>query len=196
MEEIYHTFKPSFVTHHKKKHAEVEFRLGKVHGNRFDSDVGKAQFDRMVVALEKYKGWESIENCEYDVYSGADNFRTTIFEEDDRRESIVKKRLVNKNYKTKGMPFDVRMSISTEVPAEETGDEEYEATFHKKRKSYVRKGLRIDMTEVTGDAQDIDAENSTQYQVEFEIMDPTNTDEGHQFRNHVQKVGDLMKCVS
>ena len=196
MEEIYHTFKPSFITHRKKKHAEVEFRLGKVHGNRFDSDVGKVYFGRMTVALEKYKGWESTENCEYDVYSGADNFRTTIFEEDDRRESIVKKRLVNKNYKTKGMPFDVRMSISTEVPAEETGDEVYETTFHKKRKSYIRKGLRIDMTEVTGDAQDIDAENSTQYQVEFEIMDPANTGEGNQFRNHVQKVGDLMKCIS
>jgi hypothetical protein len=196
MEAVYNAFKPSFTTHHKKKNVEIEFRLGKINGNRFDPDVGKVSYTRMMNFLEKYKGWESIENSEYDVYNGPENFRTLIDDAKNTRTSMVKKKLINKNYKTEGLAFDVRMSIATETPKDETGDEVYEVIFHKKRRSFMRKGLRIDMTETTGDADDIDAENATSYQVELEIVDPSNTDEKSQFRNHVQKIGDVLKCFA
>lgn len=196
MDAAYDTFKPAFKTHHKKKYAEVEFRLGKINGNRFDPDVGKDSFNRLISALDTYKGWEKIESSEYSVYNGPDNFRCTIDENNDTREGMIKKRLINKNFRTNGMPFDLRMSISTETPQEETGDEVYESISHKKRKSYIRKGLRIDMTEVSGEEMDIDAENPVVYQVEFEILDPKNTNERSQLRNHIQKTEDLMKCLS
>lgn len=196
MEAVYNAFKPAFSTHHKKKHVEVEFRLGKINGNRFDPDIGKVSYARVMNFLEKYKGWESIENSEYDVYSGSENFRTIIDDANNTRTSMVKKKLINKNYKTDGLAFDVRMSIATEQPKEETGDEVYETIFHKKRRSFVRKGLRIDMTETSGEADDIDAENATSYQVELEIIDPNTTDEKSQFRNHVQKIEDVLKCFA
>lgn len=196
MEAVYNAFKPSFTTHHKKKHVEVEFRLGKINGNRFDPDIGQAAYGRVITFLEKYNGWESVENSEYDVYNGPENFRTLIDDKSEVRTSMVKKKLINKNFKTEGLAYDVRMSVATEIPKDETGDEVYETIFHKKRRSFVRKGLRIDLTETSGEADDIDAENASSYQVELEILDPTNTSEGTQFRNHVQKIGDVLKCFA
>ena len=196
MDAVYDAFKPSFTTHHNKKHIEVEFRLGKINGNRFDPDIGKKPFDCVMEFLGQYKGWESVENSEYDVYNGPENFRTLIDESKGTRTSMIKKKLINKNFKTSGLAYDVRMSIATENPKDETGEEVYETIFHKNRRSFVRKGLRIDMTKTSGEADDIDAENATSYQVELEIIDPNGTNDRTQLRNHVQKIGDILKCFT
>jgi hypothetical protein len=41
----------------------------------------------------------------------------------------------------------------------------------KKRVSFFRKNLSIDMTIVSGDSHDMDSEDPMSYQVEFEILD-------------------------
>jgi hypothetical protein len=44
---------------------------------------------------------------------------------------------------------------------------------NKYRESFIRKNLSIDMTIISGDPMDLDAEEEQIYQIELEIIDPT-----------------------
>ena len=88
------------------------------------------------------------------------------------------------------------MSLATEETVPEFGSEvEYERSCTKARTSYFRKGLRIDISIVTGSPDDHDAEEDTSYQVEFEILDPLKVKGATQFYNHLYKIKDLLKCL-
>jgi hypothetical protein len=60
----------------------------------------------------------------------------------------------------------------------------------------VRKGLSIDLSEVSGDADDKDSEEATEYQIELEILNPpVNAAERHQVFNIVYKISDICKIM-
>ena len=64
------------------------------------------------------------------------------------------------------------------------------------RTSFTRKGLVIDVSEITNaSAQDKDQENPVEYQIEFEIIDPVNIENDNVTFNHYHKVFDLLKCL-
>ena len=195
MHAVHDAVEHAFMKNNCKKHVEVEFRLGKFHDNHFNPDVGKVNFDRMLGALTKFKGWESTTKSSYEIFYGPKNLRTTIDEENDKRESVIKTRIDNINCITKDLPFDIRMSVSTEKPYEETGDEEYSDSVCKKRFSFVRKGLSIDMTEVHGDNEDMDSEQESTYQVEFEIIQPHKVTDKNTLYNHINKIKNLLGCL-
>lgn len=195
MHAVHDAVESVFMKNRSKKHVEVEFRLGKFHGKHFNPDVGKVNFDKLMKALKNFKGWESVTESSYEIFYGPKNLRTTIDEENDKRESVIKTRIENVNCVTQNLPFDVRMSISTEKPYEDTGDEEYTDSVCKKRISFVRKGLSIDMTEVQGDNDDIDSEQESTYHVEFEIIKPHTVTDKNTLFNHINKIENLLSCL-
>ena len=52
------------------------------------------------------------------------------------------------------------------------------------------------MTVVTGDPGDLDCEDEAEYQVEFEIIDPTKVKNDVELYNIVYKIFDVLKIIS
>ena len=61
----------------------------------------------------------------------------------------------------------------------------------KKRISFVRINVAIDMTICTVDTHDMDAEDSHTYQIEFEIVDPTRVKTKDDLFKILHKVNDV-----
>ena len=66
----------------------------------------------------------------------------------------------------------------------------------KTRHSFVRKNLSIDMTISSGDNADMDSEEEATYQIELEIVKPSDVDSIYKFQNILQKIDDLSKLIS
>ena len=116
-----------------------------------------------------------------------------IDEDTDEQTYHIKTRVSNDTFKMQ--PCDVRISVSTEVPCEEF-DDEMDGCRSRKRTSFIRKNLTIDMTEVCGDPDDLDDEEEIQYQVELEIMDPNLLDTDNKITNLVHKINDVLKIAN
>ena len=186
-------FKADFFAHHSTDNVEVEFRIGKFINKYFDTNVGEESFFKMKQFLEKYKAWESVTNREYEVFSSKSGRRTIIDASDDSQHSEIKRSLSKIDYRTSELPFDVRMAISTEIPCEGGSNDVFDYVKRKLRTSFVRKGLSIDMTVVTGSPDDPDDEEDTSYQVEFEIIKPGSVGDINALYNHMHKIIDLLK---
>ena len=63
--------------------------------------------------------------------------------------------------------------MSKEIPMPEDIDREMDKKKVKQRVSFLRKNVSIDITIVTGDSHDMDAEDPMTYQIEFEIINPS-----------------------
>jgi hypothetical protein len=179
---------------------EIEIRLGKVNRGRFDTNVGPAVFERVLRRLRKYKGWESVKESQSTVYIDTEaNKRVVMNDLTDEMEScVIKQRLHVNDQVLEGFPVDARLGISSEVPYDRDADVDENFTRVKKRKrySFVRKGLSIDLSEVSGEAEDKDSEEATEYQIELEILDPpTNAAERHQVFNILYKISDVCKIM-
>jgi hypothetical protein len=197
MKDVFHLFNPHFQKHHKSPNVEIEFRLGKRSNGFFDTNVGEEVFNQFKHSLDKYKGWESATEKEYEIYS-TNNGRRTIIEEDDTRSHEYKKKIDKIDFSDHRFPFDIRMGISSEIPIppDELDEEDvFDDVKSKKRFSYLRKGLRIDISIVRGNPDDLDDENDTAYQVEFEIVEPVKASSRDTLYNHIYKIKDLFKCL-
>jgi hypothetical protein len=65
----------------------------------------------------------------------------------------------------------------------------------KRRMSFIRKNLSIDMTVVEGDVEDLDTEDPNSYQVELEIIDPSLVKDDNELFNILHKVKDLFNIL-
>jgi len=61
----------------------------------------------------------------------------------------------------------------------------------KQRVSYIRKNLSIDLTIITGDTHDMDAEDPVTYQVEFEIIDASRVNTKDDLFKIIHKINDV-----
>ena len=181
---------------------EIEIRLGKVNRGKFDTNVGKATFEKVLRRLRKYEGWESTSENQSTVYiDTAANKRVVMNDLTDEMEScVIKQRVLVNDQVLDGFPVDARLGISTEVPYDrdaDVEDENFTQTKKRKRYSFVRKGLSIDLSEVSWDvAEDKDNEDTTEYQIELEILDPPmNAAERHQVFNILYKIYDVCKIM-
>jgi len=173
---------------------EIEWRLGRV-GSRFDPNVGKETFDAVMDGLRKYTGWEETKASEQTVYYFANGARTTIDEKTDEETTVMKKNLVRVDSPLAAFPFDVRMSVATETPMQRNEEDVATSVKTKKRWSFVRKNLSIDMTIMQGDPEDKDCDTDTTYHIEFEIVDPAKVESKDVFFNQIYKIFDLMKLI-
>jgi len=187
---------PLFEKFKDEENSEIEIRLGKFNGSFFDTNVGEETFNKLLYGLEKYDGWESVIKKNYEVfYSDESNVRLTIDQETDEQTQVQKTSIHKEDFKRyKNTPLDVRFSFSKEIPIE--GEFVMDRKRSKKRISFLRKNLSIDMTYSAGDTEDMDAEDETSFQVELEIVNPKNVKDKDQLFNIIHKLNDLFKLLS
>jgi hypothetical protein len=178
-----------------KPNIEIEIRFGRKAGSKFDTNVGRDSFEKALRALEKYDGWESKNHANSTVYYFSGSKRLTVNEETDEQVGQVKTRIKVDDMELQDQPLDVRLGVSTEVPFEYDGEETSTEQKTKERWSFVRKNLEIDMTIVKGTPDDKDSDDDTTYQIEMEIVDPSQIQNKIELFNILYKVFDLLKCV-
>ena len=181
-----------FEAHKNEGDIEIEIRLGKHNGSLFDTNVGKDVWKQVLAGLKKYNGWESTKMTTSDVYyNDANGVRITCDEESGEQTMIQKVNVVKEDFKKN--PLDVRFCIAREIPT--SGEYDMDRKRTKTRHSFVRKNLSIDMTISSGDNVDMDSEEEATYQIELEIVKPSDVDSIYKFQNILQKIDDLCKLI-
>ena len=176
---------------------EIEMRLGKMNGTFFDTNVGSQTFDKILEALEQFQHWEEKKSDAVEVfYYNESKKRLTWDEDNGTQECIMKKNILKKDFSDDKHPYDVRVSVCQEIPAEKPEDEDADRMIEKYRRSFIRKNLSIDMTIISGDSQDMDDEDGKKYQVELEIIDPTKIEDEPKLFNIIHKVSDILKILA
>ena len=184
--------KDVFETHKNEEHIEVEIRLGKHNGSLFDTNVGKETFERVLKGLRKYDGWEETKTTSTDVfYDDTNGIRITSDEDTGEQVMVQKIKVVKEDFKFE--PLDVRFSISREIPTH--GSYDMDRKRSKYRHSFIRKNLSIDMTVSSGDSVDMDSEDASSYQIELEIVKPSDVGSYNALFNILHKVNDLSKLI-
>jgi len=183
---------PVFEAHKQEDDIEVEIRLGKHNGSLFDTNVGKDVWKRVLAGLKKYDGWESVKMTTSDVYyNDTNNIRITCDEDSGEQTMIQKVSFFKEDFKRD--PLDVRFCVAREIPT--SGEYEMDRKRTKTRHSFLRKNLSIDMTISSGDNADMDSEEEATYQIELEIVKPSDVDSIYKFQNILQKIDDLAKLI-
>jgi len=181
-----------FEAHKNESDIEIEMRLGKHNGSLFDTNVGKDSWKQVLAGLKKYDGWESTKTTISDVfYNDANSVRITCDEDSGDQTMIQKINVIKEDFKRN--PLDVRFCVAREIPT--MGEYEMDRKRTKTRHSFVRKNLSIDMTISSGDHVDMDSEEEATYQIEFEIIKPSDVDSIYKFQNILQKIDDLCKLI-
>jgi hypothetical protein len=187
-----------FITQHlNKNNLEIEFRLGKKNGNYFDTNVGKENFEKILRRLSKYPSWESVTQQNAIVFYGARKGLRVLYDEDkdEQLSCIAKYKMAHIDQNLPESPYDVRVAVSIENPVAYDPDKD---TFVKERKrkrtSFLRKGLSIDMSIVETDEKD--SENPFMYQVELEIVEPPSGLDNLKLANHYHKIFDVLNLLT
>ena len=95
---------------------EFEFRLGRMNGRKFDSDVGKDYFQKIAGILTSNTSWSDQHMLHTTEYSkNKSNVRQILDEKTDTETFIEKKRIKDVTYTVEGMPLDFRFSVSQET---------------------------------------------------------------------------------
>ena len=182
---------------------EFEFRLGRMNGRKFDSDVGKDYFQKIAGILTSNTSWSDQHMLHTTEYSkNKSNVRQILDEKTDTETFIEKKRIKDVTYTVEGMPLDFRFSVSQETSL--TNQEPFEEcnfVREKKRTSRHHKNWKYETTQVDGGDVDIDAESSTRYEVELEVKDPTLIKSGSSYaewfgHSGILKVMDMLKMCN
>jgi hypothetical protein len=183
---------PVFDSFKDEEHIEVELRLGKYNGSFFDTNMGKETFERVLTGLKKFPKWEKTESSVSDIfYNEKDSIRITSNQDTGEQKMVQKINVVKDDFP--GTPTDMRFSVSREIPT--WGEYEMDRKRTKTRYSFVRKNLSVDMTISSGDNADMDSEEESSYQIEFEIVDPTKVSSRDEFFNIIHKINDLSKLI-
>jgi hypothetical protein len=195
MHAAFDQIEPIFNQFKNRANVEIEMRLGKIAYGKFDTNVGKQPFHTILKGLENFKGWEKVTKSNTTVYFSGD---TRVVDDEDtgistsHKKTRVKKTDINLDNK----PYDLRFSVSTEVPCQKPGENtEYDDMRVRKRVSFVRKNLSIDMTVVSGDSDDTDSEENERYEVELEIVAPQNVKDKNELYNIIHKIDDILKLL-
>jgi hypothetical protein len=186
-------FRPLYNSYKNIQNLEFEMRLGKINNTYFDSNVGKENFFKILDVLNKFPSWEEIKQSNTSVYYTG-SMRTIVDDDTEETTVICKTRVCDKNIRLMKHPLDLRLSVSTEKPAEYM--ETAESIRIKKRTSFIRKNLSIDMTIVTGDQEDLDSDTPESYEVELEIINPYKIKTEEELFNLFYKVECILKILS
>ena len=182
-------------SHKTKDNVEIEIRFGRRAGSKFDTNVGEGTFKKVLAALNKYDGWETKHHMNATVYYFDGGKRLTVDEATDEQVGQVKTRVTVNDVELASQPLDVRLGISSEIPWEYDGEETSTEQKTKERWSFVRKNLSIDMSIIKGNPDDKDSDEDTTYQIEMEIIKPSEIQNKIELYNMLYKVFDVLKCV-
>uniref|UniRef100_A0A6C0LG58 mRNA 5'-phosphatase n=1 Tax=viral metagenome TaxID=1070528 RepID=A0A6C0LG58_9ZZZZ len=165
----------SLICEYKKKdNIEIEIRLGQIQFNSFKSGLGsKDFFDKIKNSLDSAKCWDKVINNKHEELCHNGFRRTTVFNGKKlmKNQCIKKERLINKNFEYSGTPYDLRISVSREIPIEDKIKLGTGVLRKKNRFSYYYKDYIIDLTEV----EQIDnCVSETNYELEIELINFKN----------------------
>ena len=196
MHTAFDQIEPIFNQFKSRENIECEIRLGKITSHKFDTNVGLNVFNKILKGLENYQKWEKVDKSHTTVYFKGDT--RVIDNELTNEKSCHKKTRIKKiDLSLEDKPFDIRFSVATEIPCPQPKDDTvYDDMRIRHRTSFVRKNLSIDMTKITGDPDDLDAEEAESYEIELEIIDPKNVKDQNELYNIVYKVLDILKLLS
>ena len=184
---------PIIEKYKNNEHIELELRLGKFNGSMFDTNVGKQIFEKLQTGFTKYPGWDKVICEEHEVfYRDSDGLRISTDQATGDETIIRKERVLNKDFKMgSNIPFDIRFSVSKEIPVSDDVNRDMDKKKIKQRLSFIRKNVTIDITIVTGDTHDLDSEDPMSYQVEFEIINPYNVTSKDDLFKILHKINDV-----
>jgi len=194
---LFQTIEPYFQKYRNAENVEMELRFGKIHNKKFESSIPASSFENIIKGLEKYKDWESVKKSETSVYYKNDK-RIIVDDDTGDQNVMIKKNIHNINHDLDKSPFDMRFSISTENPVDDDDEDMDDVMDHvriKSRTSFIRNNLSIDVTKVSGEPADIDDEDESKYEVEFEIIDPRKIDSSPALFNIIYKIRDVLKLL-
>jgi hypothetical protein len=194
MHAAFDQIEPIFNQFKGRSNTEFEIRLGKKSKSSFDTNIGVEVFERIFRGLSKYEGWESVKKTNETVYY-KDDIRVCDNEETGETRVETKKKLKKQDIQLENSPFDIRFCVSTETPCEKPTDAVFDDMRVKKRVSFIRKNLSIDVTHVSSDPDDPDCENADTYEIELEIINPAKVATKDELYNMVYKVQDILKLV-
>jgi hypothetical protein len=86
---LFQSWEPLIRKHASSDHVEIEIRLGRKTPHKFDTNVGKEAFSKILTALNSYKEWESRSEKTYSVYYGSANKRITVDEATDVSVGLI-----------------------------------------------------------------------------------------------------------
>ena len=158
----------------KKENIEIELRLGQIQFNEFKSGLGsKDFFIKVKDTLDTAKCWDKIVNNKHEeiCYNGIR--RTTMFNGKKvmKHQCMKKERVSNTNFEYSGTPYDIRISVSKEIPVEDKIKTGMGLIRKKNRFSYYYKDYVIDLTTV----EQIDnGVTETHYELEVEFINLKN----------------------
>ena len=193
MNSIFKTIKPEFFKHQSLPNLEIELRLGKKNGTMFDTNIGEEKFFKIKEALDNFKNWENIVESETSSYFSKGK-RLDINEKTEESKTIIKKRIFKSDHILENEPLDVRCSIAIENPTDDF-DSEAEYMRNNKRTSYIRNNLSIDLTIISGDTEYMDDEEEKKYEIEFEIIDPSQVSSDSKLFNIIFKIQCILKTL-
>ena len=157
--------------HAPLEHVEVEFRLGKLGQQGFDAHVPASLFHAFTRVLQSNPKWDAVQELHsVDTYTRGVRVSTMLPEK--TVVAVRKQRVCNIDVAMPDSPLDVRMSVSTEVPAPVLpGPDVGRQSRVKRRTSYLHGGWQFDLTRVQrGSSPNEDSDEEEVYEVEVEMQ--------------------------
>jgi len=175
----------------KEEHLEIEFRLGYLENDEFKTDIGKEFFDKITDKLIDSEAWTDIsnENSEDYFYNGK---RLTITEKNQNGTCIKKEKLAIIDFIFEGSGFDVRVSLSKEVPSKNFAIEKATYKRIKERTSYTFKHLAFDLTKVTMEENGVE-DHLFEVEVEIKLLDLTKMTSHYLLHDAFLKIKDMVQ---
>ena len=186
---------PEFTKFKNLPNLEIELRLGKFHGNKFDTNVGEVNFNKILDSLKKFNGWENVIETNSTSYFLGDK-RMDIDDDTEDMTTFIKKKKYKNDFVIPNSSLDVRFSAAQEIPITDMdSDSVMDFMRVKKRISFIRKNVSIDMTIVTAQPDDPDDESDMFYEIELEIIDPLLVENDKVFYNIVYKIQCILNTL-
>lgn len=163
---------------------EIEVRLGfiedeEIRRGHFDPDISEVNFKKIKSSLETFKEWDSRTKTDSTDYYHGDT-RLTI-NKDASRTCMRKVKLTDYDFIYDGCPFDIRISVSQEIPMDPDAfedNDECKFTRQKLRETFRTGAWKFELTEVVTEKNDL---GSKSFEVELELEDFWKTAERHNF---------------
>jgi hypothetical protein len=182
---------------------EFEFRLGRINGKKFDSNIGKANFEKVAAKLTTNSSWNEQQMLKTTEYSKKKSDVRQIYDDlKDTEMFMNKKRLKDVNFSVEGYTLDFRFSVSQEtILKDQEPLDDCDFVREKKRTSRHHKNWKFETTQVEGGDVDPDEESPIRYEVELEVKDPTEINDTTSYRDWfahsgILKTMDMLKmCV-
>ena len=169
--------------HKKKENIEIELRLGQIQFDGFKSGLNSKEFFiKIKSVLDSSKVWSKKLNNKSEELCHNGIRRTTKFNNKKvmKHDCIKKERILNNDFQYFGTPYDIRISVSKEIPVEDKIKSNTGTLRKKNRFSYYYKDYRIDLTEVEQINNQVSEIN---YELEIEFMNLKN-DVSDKYRAH------------